>query len=218
AIPDYAGESPIKTDEKVDNGLLPDFKQNLEPLSTYLGLAEANRLELKSLHESIKLNESRLKAAYGNIFPNPNIAFGKSTQGNVPIGPKVTAVFFTLNVAAPMTDTNQGNIAKYKATAKQLRFELLSQKNKITAEVSQAYQKLLAYREKLRSYQESILADSFQVVRLARRSYEVGQSDITATLIAQQTNTQTRIAYLEALSNYQNAFTSLEQACGIPLQ
>jgi outer membrane protein, heavy metal efflux system len=218
-LPDFTGpRDPGQVPPPAGNGLLPDFGRDLQPLTGYLAIAQSNRLELKSLYQQTKVNSANLKSAYGNIFPNPSLAFGKSTQGNVPTGPKVTAVFFTINIPTPATNTNQGKIALYRATEKQLKMQVLSQKNRIAADVANAYQKLLAYREKLKAYQEHILADSSEVARLSRRSYEVGQSDITATLQAQQENVSVRSTYLDAVANYQTAFVNLEQACGMPLQ
>lgn len=218
-LPDFTSPNTPKTiPVNLDNGILPDFSKDVERLSTYVSIAESNRLELKSLNQQLRLNSANLNSSYGNIIPNPSLAFGKSEQGNVPTGPKVTAVFFTLNAPTPFTNTNQGNIAQYKATAKQLKLQVLSQRNQILSDVTSAYQTLLANREKLRTYQEHILSDSNEVARLARRSYEAGQSDITATLQAQQDNVAVRSSYLDAVTNYQAAFVNLEQACGIPLQ
>jgi outer membrane protein, heavy metal efflux system len=217
ALPDFTSPTPQKQPVP-GNGLLPDFSHDAEPLSYYLDLAQSNRLELKSIFQQMRINSANLKSSYGNIFPNPSLAFGKSQAGNPPTGPKTTAVFFTFNAPTPVTDTNQGSIAQYRATEKQLKLQLLSQKNRITAEVASAHQKLLANREKLRTYQGHILADSLRVARLARRSYEAGQSDITSTLQAQRENVAIRSAYLDAVSYYQTAFTSLEQSCGTPLQ
>jgi outer membrane protein TolC len=93
-----------------------------------------------------------------------------------------------------------------------------SQKNQITQQVSSAYNNVLAARQKLKVYQDHVLADSYEVARLARRSYEVGQSDITATLQVQQANINIRLQYLDAVRLYQEAFTDLEQACGRPLE
>src|SRR5262249_3923109 len=154
---------------------------------------------LKSLEQQIKLNQINLKGAYGNSIPNASIALGKSTEGNPSVGPKLTAVFFTVDAESPFSNLNQGNIALYKARAKQLKYQVGSQKNLVVSQVSGAYQRLLAAREKLRVYQEHVLADSFEVARLARRSYEVGQSDITSTLLAQQNNVQIRSQYLDSV-------------------
>jgi len=218
-LPDYTGGSGGKFNLQAQKSdVLPDPKESVPPLALFLSIAENNRLELKSLHQQIKVNDANLKGAYGNMIPNPSIAVGKSYAGNLPTGPKITAVFFTINVQSPTANFNQGNIAQFKATAKQLHYQIQAQRNQISADVSSAYQTMLGARAKLFTYQDHILADSYETARLARRSYEVGQSDITATLAAQQANVQIRSQYLDAVTTYQQSFTDLEQACGTPLQ
>ena len=113
---------------------------------------------------------------------------------------------------------NQGDIAKFKATRRQLTYQISAQKNMIQSDVLSAYNNLVAAREKIRVYQEHVLNDSNEVARLARRSYEVGQSDINSTLLAQQANIQIQMQYLDAVMTYQSAYTDLEQACGTPLE
>ena len=117
-----------------------------------------------------------------------------------------------------MVNFNQGSIYQYKATANQLKYQIASQRNQVESDVTSAYQNLLAAREKIRVYQERLLSDSEEVARLARRSYEVGQANITSTLQAQQSNIAVRSAYLAAVNDYASAFTDLEFAVGKPLQ
>ena len=206
--------------EKSD--ILPDYEKPVPPLSEFVDRAMQNRLELKSLAMQLKVNEANLAGAYGNVVPDPNIALGKSTTGNpgiqVPTGPKLTAVFFTVNAEMPMSNINQGQIWQFKATQNQLKYQVLSQRNQVLADVSSAYNNLIAARKKIHVYQTKLLADSAEVARLARRSYEVGQSDITATLQAQQANIQVRSSYLDAINSYASAFADLEFAIGKPLQ
>jgi outer membrane protein TolC len=124
----------------------------------------------------------------------------------------------TLFQELPISNTNQGAIWQYKATGNQLNYQILAQRNQILADVSSAYNNLIAARKKLKVYQDRLLSDSNEVARLARRSYESGQSDITATLQALQANVQVRNAYLDAVNSYGSAFTDLEFAVGKPLQ
>lgn len=198
--------------------VLPNFDKAVPPLEEFIDISTECRLELKSLAKQILVNQANSMGAYGGVIPNPSLAFGKSTAGNPTLGPKLTAVFFTLNTELPIANFNQGDIFQYKATGKQLIYQVASQKNQILSEVTSAYQNLIAQREKIRVYQEHVLADSLEVARLARRSYEVGQSDITSTLQAQQANVQIRGQYLDAVTSYANAFTDLEQSSGRPLQ
>lgn len=205
-------------DETQRMQLLPDFSQEMPALDSYISKALENRLELKSIAQKIKLNQANTRTAYGNIIPNPTVAFGNSVSGNAPTGPKLNSVFVSLNIETPATNWNQGEIFRLKAIGKQLSYEMESQKNQVTQQVSSAYNNVLAARQKLKVYQDHVLADSYEVARLARRSYEVGQSDITATLQVQQANINIRLQYLDAVRLYQEAFTDLEQACGRPLE
>jgi cobalt-zinc-cadmium efflux system outer membrane protein len=217
-LPDFTGPKPSAFQLKaVKPGILPDFNKAEHPLQYYINLALENRLELRSLNQQLKVNSANMKTAIANIVPNPQITYGQSQAGNPPSGPKITANFFTLNIETPISNMNQGDLAKFKAIGKQLGYEMGSQKNKIQGDVVAAYNDVLTARERIRVYQEHVLADSNEVARLSRRSYEVGQSDINSTLLAQQANIQIRNMYLDAVMQYQQAYTSLEQACGSPL-
>lgn len=217
-LPDFTGPKPSAFQLKaVKPGILPDFSKPEHPLQYYVSLALQNRLELKSLNQQLKVNSANMKNAVANIMPNPQVTYGQSVSGNPPAGPKLRANFFTLNLEAPISNMNQGDLAKYKAIGKQLGYEIGSQKNIIQSDVVVAYNNVLTARERIRVYQEHVLADSNEVARLSRRSYEVGQSDINSTLLAQQANIQIRNLYLDAVMQYQQAYTDLEQACGTPL-
>lgn len=211
-------QTKVTLDETQKNQLLPDFDTDMPPLETFVSKALDQRLELKSIAQRVKLNEANMRTAYGNVIPNPSVGFGSSVSGNAPTGPKLSSIYVSLNIETPVTNWNQGEIFRLKAVGKQLKYEMDSQKNIITQQVSSAYNNVLAARQKLKVYQDHVLADSFEVARLARRSYEVGQSDITATLQVQQANINIRGQYLDAVRLYQDAYTELEQACGRPLE
>ncbi len=197
--------------------LLPDYATPFPPVNDFITEAFENRLELRMNKQQLKLNSAQLYNAYGNILPNPQVAYGHSTSTNLPSGPKLNSPFLTLNLEMPVFTYSQGDIARLKATAKQLTLRDAAIKNQITADVTSAYNTLITARNRLKTYQDHVLAESSEVARLARRSYEVGQSDINATLLAQQANFQVRSDYLDAVSNYQSAFTDLEQSIGEPI-
>jgi outer membrane protein TolC len=166
----------------------------------------------------MKVNSANAKVNYANIAPDPSFALGKDTAGNEPNGPKITAVFFTLNQETPFTNFQQGGIYQYRATGKQLKYQTAAQQNIVYSDVSSAYQNLIAARDRIRVYQERLLRDSNEVTRLNQRSYEAGQSDITAALQAQQANIQVRSSYLDAINDYASNFADLEKSVGRPLQ
>lgn len=216
--PISATRLPTAEHKTEQSELLPDYSVPFPPVTDFIGQAFENRLELRSNKQLLKLNQAQLYSAYSNIIPNPTVGYGSSTNINLPTGPKLNGVFFTLNAELPIFSFSQGDIARLKANARQLTLQEAAIKNQITAEVTAAYITVLTARNRLKSYQEHVLADSAEVARLARRSYEAGQSDINATLLAQQANFQVRSDYLDAVSNYQTAITDLEQSMGEPVE
>jgi outer membrane protein TolC len=197
--------------------LLPDFDRPLPPPQLLIDKAIQNRLDIKAIAQSVRVNEMALKNAIGNILPTPVFTFGHSITGNPPTGPRLQGYHVTANLESPILDRQQGNIARFKATIKSLKTDLAAQKNTAIGEVCDAYQRLVIAREKIRVYQESVLDQSSKVARMGRLSYEAGQSDITSALNAQQANIQVRSQYLDTVLDYQLAFTDLEQAVNEPL-
>lgn len=201
------------------NDLLPDFDRQLLPCEEFVNQALANRPEIKINVQAIKANQAGLNNAIGNILPNFQLNVGHSETGNPPNGPKIkNGYFVAISQELPITNFQQGDIANYKATIRQLKMESSTIRNQVTGEVAAAYQKLVSARERILAYRDHVLDEADEVVRLARRSYEVGQSDITATLAAQHDNIGIRNEYLNAVQSYQQAFADLEQAIGKPLQ
>lgn len=210
---------PILKAKVETNDLLPDFNKPIPPVIDYVKQALQDRLDLKVIEQQIKANQAGRNNSIGNIIPNFQMNVGNSATGNPPSGPKIkNGYFIGISQEVPITNWQQGDIANFNATIKQLKLELVSQKNVITGQVAAAYQKLVAARERIKAYREHVLDDSNEVVRLARRSYEVGQSDITSTLAAQHDNITIQSQYLDAVQAYQQAFADLEQAVGKPLQ
>jgi cobalt-zinc-cadmium efflux system outer membrane protein len=217
-LPAYTSDQPRTKLRAQKSDILPDFGRDVSSLQSFINSGIQSRLELKSLRAQISVNKVGAQSNYAAIIPNTSFATGKDESGNPPLGPKLTAVFMTLNQELPFTNIQQGGIYQYRAVAKQLKYQITAQQNQVEQDVSTAYNNLLAAREKIRVYQDRLLGDSNEVARLARRSYESGQSDITSTIQAQQLNIQTRQAYLDGVTSYGEAFTDLEFAIGRPLQ
>ncbi len=199
------------------NPLMPEFAKPVPQLDYYMDLGLQNRYEIKSLDRQIAVAKSQFRYTLGTVFPNLPFWYGASRSGNVPVGPKLNAFYVGFNIPSQLSDFNQGDLSLYKATIRQLEYQLASQRNQVQSDVSSAYNNLLSARQKMRIYEQHVLADSEEVARLARRSYEVGQSDITSTIQAMQNNVQIRLSYLDAITNYTGALTDLERSCGLPL-
>lgn len=204
--------------EKLD--YLPDLESSLPELPQLLAKANQNRLEIKIVDQSVRLNGANLKLAYGNILPNPTIAFGSSVVNGPPVEIDANnrnnfhGFFFQSNTPLPIFNFNQGDISLYRARIKQLRGELEAQKNIVEQEVVQAYRAVQMQRERIQQLQDKTLERSKKVAQMSQKSYEIGQSDMASVLVAQQSNLEIRYEYLDAIYAYEIAYTDLEQAIG----
>ncbi len=198
--------------------LLPDFKQTFPTRDDLIKTAKENRIELKLAKEAIALNHANLRNAYGNILPTPRFATGYLRENNPPTGPKTDGAFFQAYVDLPTLNVNQGDIARFRATGKQLKLDLSAQENLVTGQVALAYSRLLAARERIRAFQDEALPEAEGVGKVSRMGYEFGQTDLNTLLDAQRATIQTKTQYLDAVLVYQLAVNDLEQAIGKPLQ
>lgn len=199
------------------NELLPNFNQQVPSMDSLIGDALKTRLDIKIISQSIAVNRANKRITVANILPNLQLNAGSSYSGNPPEGPATRGFFVGFTQELPIFNFQQGEQARLAAQNIQLNRELESTKNQVTEDVVSAYQQLAAARERVGYFQDKILNSSENVARLARRAYEVGQSDIASTLAAQQANVQLKATYLEAVRNYQQSLTDLEQAIGHPL-
>lgn len=206
-------------DEPEGNHMLPDFNHDVEQLTVLIAQAREERPQLRLLKQQIKANQANLMNTAGNIIPNPVIAFGALTATD--IGPS-TGVQKGYSVAAnmdiPIFNSQQGQLAQFHATDRQLKAELLAQRNIAADEIAAAYRRLVMARRTIRSYRDRLLAKSQKVVQMSKQSYQFGRSDITAALVAAQANIQIQTQYITVLAEYQQAVTDLELAVGRQLQ
>jgi len=232
---------PPEGQEPMSVGILPADDSAFPTLETCLTKAMEFRPEIKVIKQAMKTNSANMKLAVGNILPNPVLGMGSSVVNGPGQSPSAAAssastdssgtptfqpppdnnfhgFFFQVFQEVPIFNFQQGDISLYRATAKQLKSELMSQENIVTQDVATSYQRLLAARKKIEIYRDRLLARTFEIVKLARLGYEVGQADINAVLLAQQSAIEIKTEYLTAVAEYQAAFTDLEQSIGTPLQ
>jgi len=88
----------------------------------------------------------------------------------------------------------------------------------IAGQASLAYEKVVAARQKIHTYQDEALGESDAISKIAKDGYDLGQLDANTLLDAQRANIQIKSQYLDAVLNYQLALNDLEQAAGKPLE
>jgi len=216
--PDAEVKAPPLELKGAGSELLPDFAKEFPKRAQLVQMAKQNRLELKIAQAAILTNEANLKNAYGNVIPTPRFVTGKVTESNPPTGPKTNRAFFQAYIDTPVFNLNQGDIAKFKALSRQLKLDLAGQQNQVDGQVDLAYNKVLAARQRLKTFTEEALPEADAVGSISKHGYELGQLDLNTLLDAQRANIQTKSQFFNAVLSYQLALNDLEQAIGAPLQ
>jgi outer membrane protein, heavy metal efflux system len=197
--------------------LTPTAGAQIPDLDALLGRAETKRLDLQSTLKQGDIARNQLRLSRSLQTPDVQFLLGVTFTAAVNDAPQVFGLLTGVNIVLPIFYNQNGEVLKAEATIEQTNLTAVAVRFQISAEVQTAYQDLTTAQQNVRQYQEQLLPASAEVLRLARRSYEVGKSALASVILSQQADQQIRTSYLDAVVTYQNAWADLEKAVGEPL-
>lgn len=183
-------------------------------LGQLIQTALARRPELQQNLRNLAVADRQLALARANRIPNLVIAGGYDA---VTGQEGAHNAFFVGNLELPILNRQQGPIRQAQALRAQFQAEQAALKNQVTLEVTNAHTAWLANRERVLRYEADLLPKAQTVLEKSRRSFEEGKSPILTPINAQQAFINTRLGYLQALQDTQNAISDLERAIGTGL-
>jgi outer membrane protein, heavy metal efflux system len=215
--------------------LVPAPERGVPRLDDLLPAAWKERNDLKASIQQAYAQQKRVTLAKSLRVPDPFIGFnylfstykhfqpqyfdpdnsGQNTPGNqVPNQP---GYLLTYAQEAPIYYQYQGQIAQAKATAEQQLTQVELNKTQIASAITSAYEAIRMHRDNIEKFQQELLPSAEKMAQLARRSYELGKTDLATAILAQQQYQQLRSSYFDSIVSYQNAWADLEKAVGLPL-
>ena len=129
-----------------------------------------------------------------------------------------STVLFGIAIPLPLTDRNEGGIARAVAEERVARAELVLRRNAILAEVESAYRGWLSARERTAAFERELLSPAEESRVIAARAYEEGAIDLLGYLEALRTHADVRRQYLQSAVDAQVALSQLEHAVGRELK
>lgn len=173
--------------------------------------AVLHRLDLQRLLADYAAAEAALRLEVAKQYPNvqlgPGYAFEEGHNN----------YFLGFTVDLPILNRNQGPIAQAEAQREDLAAQFSALQLQI---ISQSRSALAAYKSALAQLAaaDRLVQEQAQRERLARRSFDLGESDkLTLTGVVLQTKTTAR-ARLDALNRARTALDDLENAVQQPLE
>jgi cobalt-zinc-cadmium efflux system outer membrane protein len=215
--------------------LVPAPERGVPELRELLPSAWNERNDLKASIQKAYTLQKGVTLAKSQRVPDPFIGFnylftnykrfqtqyfdpdntGQNTPGNkVPYQP---GYLLTYAQEAPIFYQYQGQVAQAKANLEQQQTQVELSKNQIAGAIVNAYEALRIDRDNIAKFQNELLPDAEKMAQLARRSYELGKTDLATAVLAQQQYQQLRSSYFDSIVSYQNAWADLEKAVGLPL-
>ena len=82
----------------------------------------------------------------------------------------------------------------------QIKYE--SAKNKALKDLNSAYDRFSASRTNLLFYKQKLIKDSEELIKISKRNYYVGKTDLTSVIVMQQSYQDIVTGYINALTDY----------------
>ncbi len=207
----------VPSPEKTETGALKVAVQKTDfNLDRLIEVALQNRPEMQQNQNAQDAARQKLALAKANRIPNLSLSSGADIV--IPGGNENQYnMFFATSVGIPIFNRQQGPIQRALAEQVQLQQAQSALKNQITLEVTNAYNAFFAHQDRVMRYETELFPKAQEIVEKSRRSFEEGKSSILIPLNAQQAYIDTRLGYLQAMVDMQDAISDLERAIGTGL-
>ena len=172
------------------------------------------------------LSQHPILKRQGKLVEQAEITVSKERQGRVP---NVTmfggyareagreAVFGGLTVPTPIWYLQQGHIASALGSQRKEEAELLRARNDLARAINQHAREAETAQEQILVYEEGLLKQAQEALRIAQLSFRQGASSLLDVLDAQRVQRQITVDYNQARFELSMALTRFERAVGGPL-
>jgi cobalt-zinc-cadmium efflux system outer membrane protein len=199
-------------------------------LQAALAKASEARPDLAAFRMEQSLRDSEVRAAKAEAVPNVVGSvrftrsndlfdqFGTSKAGAVvPIRDLDKTLTAGVSIVLPWRNRNQGNIQAAEARTASAKLKSQYQEQVVAQEVTSAYRRFEAARQARSIFEDSVLNQSQNNVRIIRAAYTAGELRLFDVLNEQRRLVDTQRAYTEVLREYFLSVVELERAVGTEL-
>lgn len=186
--------------------LTPNPRNPMLNFEKAVDMAYKSRYDLKIAQKEINVAEKNLVTVIRKRIPDIEVSAGYSyitAENNPPDNTFLNgayAEFAILNI--PILYNYSPEIKNAKLELEQAKLHYDSVKNLAITKLQAAYEKFEIASQNLNFYNDELLNDSGELVKLAMLSYEVGKSNLTTLIVMQQAYLGILTGYIQALGEY----------------
>lgn len=168
-----------------------------------------NRFDIRIAKQQIDVAEKNLKVVARQRIPDLAIQGGYGYQpknfndeGRFLNGAYAGASLINL----PFLYTYKPEIKNAKLEVDKAQLNYISTQNKAIKDLNSAYEKFVTAKLNLNYYNEKLLKSSEEMIKLSKRSYEAGKSNLTSLIVMEQSYKSIIVGYTYALADYYNCW------------
>lgn len=193
---------PVRFTDTVESALS-------ESIAPDVAAALAQRAEIKVAQAQVAQARAHQVVQNSLATPNVDLLFGLKRTGG--LNTMVGGVQWDL----PFRNRNQGNIAATVAEIRLAESNLAATEALVRAEVESAQAAYQLHRRDVVTFLEPLQREAGETFRIADAAYREGGADLLRLLDAQRVGIESRIAYIQGLTEVRQAGAELQASMGV---
>ncbi|MDD3594063.1 MAG: TolC family protein [Candidatus Gastranaerophilales bacterium] len=189
--------------------LTPNPAENLPLFDNIVKDTLKNRFDLKIAKNEIDVAKKNLILIGRQRIPDLALIGGYAYQpdsmsddGTFKTGAYAGASLVNL----PLLYSYRPEIKNAKLQLEQADLKYTSVENKAVKDLKSSYEKFVTAKMNLNYYNDNLLKNSEELVKISKRSYEVGKSNLTSLIVMEQSYKSIILGYNYALAEYYNCW------------
>lgn len=187
----------------------PNPKSQMPEFETIAEDSLKNRFDIKIAKQQINVAEKNLTVIARQRIPDLEIqgGYGYQSKGMSDDGRFKSGAYAGASlVNLPLLYAYRPEIKNAKLEVEKAELNYISTKNKALKDLNNAYEKFVTAQMNLNFYNDKLLKNSDEMIRVSKRSYEVGKSNLTSLIVMEQSYKSIIIGYTYALADYYNCW------------
>ena len=189
--------------------LSPKPRDKLPPFELIMENSLKNRYDIKIAKQEIDVAKKNLVYVARQRIPDMELqgGYGFMTKGMSESGAYMNGAYAGANIVnIPLFYTFKPEIQNAKMQVNQAELKYTSVENKAVNDLHSAYEKFLTAKLNLNYYNDNLLKNSNELIKVAKKNYAQGKSSLTTLIVMEQSYRSIVAGYTYALADYYNCW------------
>lgn len=185
--------------------LTPKSRAKLPDFNTVKELSLCKRHDLQIARQNIDVAQKNVTLVKRQRVPDFQVlgGYGYQTGANTTNGNYLSGGFFGVNlVNLPVLYNYSPEIKNAKSQVEQSKLAYNTTYNAALNDLKSSYETFTTAQTNLNFYSATLIKKSDEMIRISKRSYEVGKSNLTSLIVMEQSYQNIRTGYIQALATY----------------